>query len=153
MARLSLPTGLQALITKYGKNQEDAIANCLELGPQPPPLISELLPSDIVVAVRATEVVWTDTVMATGQYQHQAKVPYSPGMTYSGVVAWAGPEARAAGVHEGKRVAIGVIGGNATRPRHNYHHHRRTRTHPRRTQGGGALFWRCHQRHTQNTSR
>lgn len=108
--RLPLPTGVCALLTKYGENQADAIENCIEVQPQLPPLFSELVDGDIVVAVEAAEVVWTDSVMATGQYQHQAKTPYSPGMTYAGTVAWATDRARAAGVDVGSKVAIA---GNA----------------------------------------
>jgi NADPH2:quinone reductase len=45
--------------------------------------------------------------MATGQYQHQPKVPYAPGMTYSGVVVAAGQAALQHGnVRLGDRVAV-----------------------------------------------
>eukprot|EP00928_Gymnodinium_smaydae_P056017 TRINITY_DN39463_c0_g1_i1.p1 TRINITY_DN39463_c0_g1~~TRINITY_DN39463_c0_g1_i1.p1 ORF type:complete len:411 (+),score=38.56 TRINITY_DN39463_c0_g1_i1:36-1235(+) len=102
--RLPLPTGLRVVLTEYGENQEDAIERCIQLQPQEPPLLSELQDGDVVIAVEASEVVWTDTVMATGQYQHQAKLPYSPGMSVAGIVVWTSPQARSRGVKEGQRV-------------------------------------------------
>lgn len=116
--RLALPEGMQALVTEYGSDQRDAIDRCVVLKPQLPPLRSELRPEDVVVAVEATEVVWTDTVMATGQYQHQAKTPYSPGMTYAGRVAWMGDSARTKRLQVGDRVAIAGNAGPRTSGRY-----------------------------------
>jgi len=67
---------MQGLVTSYGKSREDAIDNTIQIVEQLPPLLSELEDGDIVVEVHAAEIVWTDTIMATGQYQHQAKTPY-----------------------------------------------------------------------------
>lgn len=102
----TLPVGLQALVEKYGQSQMDAIQNSLVLKPQPPPVLDDLVDGDIVVVVKATEIVWTDTVMATGQYQHQARLPYAPGMTYSGTVVWASPLAQENGIKFGQNVAV-----------------------------------------------
>jgi NADPH2:quinone reductase len=105
--RARLPVGQAAVIVAYGRDQQDAISNCLQLQPQEPPPVDEVTEDDIVVAVRAAEIVWTDTVMATGQYQHRATVPYSPGMTYAGVVAWCAPAVtRRTGLALGDRVAV-----------------------------------------------
>jgi len=108
--RLPLPVGLCCVVKEYGEDQEDAIERCIALEEQAPPLVSELDGKDLVVAVQACEVVWTDTVMATGQYQHQARLPYTPGMTYAGIVVWVGKDAAKNGYHIGQRVAIA---GNA----------------------------------------
>lgn len=116
--RLPLPTGVRAVVTEYGENQADAIDRCISIEAQPPPLLSELQNDDIVVAVRASEVVWTDTIMATGQYQHQARLPYTPGMTYAGVVVWAGSTAQRRGVVEGQRVAVAGDAGPRSYGRH-----------------------------------
>ncbi len=137
MKRLPLPTGMHAVITKYGMNQQDALENSITLEEQPPPLLSELEEGDIVVAVKACEVVWTDTVMMTGQYQHQAKatstlfstpaqpftlvvaqLPYSPGMTYSGTVVWLGGEAEKVGIRLGQSVAVAGNTGPRSLGRH-----------------------------------
>jgi len=101
--------GVKVEVVEYGANQEDAIERLRE-SQQEPPRRDELEDGDIVVAVMATEIVWTDTVMATGQYQHQARVPYSPGMTYAGKVAYATEAAEAQGVRVGMRVAVASEG-------------------------------------------
>uniref|UniRef100_A0A7S1LSL1 Enoyl reductase (ER) domain-containing protein n=1 Tax=Alexandrium catenella TaxID=2925 RepID=A0A7S1LSL1_ALECA len=108
--RLPLPHGQRCVVKEYGENQEDAIERCVVVEDQPPPLLSELHDGDLVVAVRAAEVVWTDTIMATGQYQHQPRLPYTPAGSYAGVVAWASEGAKKRGVMTGQRV---LIAGNA----------------------------------------
>jgi len=113
-SRLALPVGFQALVMRYGASRDEAIDKCVEVVQQLPPLLSELEDGDIVVAVRATEIVWTDTVMATGQYQHKAATPYPPGMTYSGEVVWSSEKAQREGITLGQRVAIA---GPETGPR------------------------------------
>jgi NADPH2:quinone reductase len=100
-----LPTGRRIVIRTFSNDQQAALGDLLE-EPQPPPSLNDLEDGDIVVAVRATEIVWTDTVMATGQYQHRPRLPYSPGMSYAGVVQYATPTAAAAGVAAGTRVAV-----------------------------------------------
>jgi hypothetical protein len=90
------PFGIQAQVVSFGENQLHAIEHCLQLTPQRSP--TELLTDgDILIAVRAAEIVWTDTVMATGQYQHQPTLPYAPGMTYAGIVVQTTEKARKAG--------------------------------------------------------
>jgi NADPH2:quinone reductase len=92
------PIGIHANVTEYGENQLQAIEKCVVISPQEAPtnLLSD---GDILILVKASEIVWTDTIMATGQYQHQAKLPYSPGMTYSGIVISVTPKASKAGIH------------------------------------------------------
>jgi len=100
---------MRAVVVEYGASQQDAIDRCVALQSQSPPTIDQVPDGAIVVAVKAAEIVWTDTVMATGQYQHQARLPYSPGMTYAGVVAFASPKALKQGVKVGDRVAIAGV--------------------------------------------
>ena len=102
-----LPAGGRVVVAKFGSSQIDAARSSLVLEAQPVPTDADLVDGDIVVEVRAAEIVWTDTVMATGQYQHRPRLPYSPGMTYAGVVV--GLTAKAAAefhVSLGQRVAI-----------------------------------------------
>jgi NADPH:quinone reductase len=107
-ARESLPPGRALQVTRFGRDQRDAIANSLEFAVQDPrALARSMRDGDILVRVRATEVVWTDTVMMTGQYQHQPELPYTPGMTYAGEIAALTPKAGAAlELSVGDRVAI-----------------------------------------------
>lgn len=114
---LKLPLGSCALVVEYGEHQRDAVER-ISIQPQSPPASSELQDGDVVIAVKATEIVWTDTIMATGQYQHQAKLPYSPGMTYSGVVVWASPKALQEGIRVGESVAIAGDAGPRSLGRH-----------------------------------
>lgn len=112
--RLPLPTGQKAVVVEYGKDQHDAIDRCLRLEPQLPPLLSEVQDGDAVVAVEAAELVWTDTVMATGQYQHQPRLPYTPGSSLCGRVVWASEKARGRGIVEGARVLSGAGGARSS---------------------------------------
>ena len=102
----SLPAGQRAAVTEFGRDQQDAIDRCLVVQPQPAPTPTDLRDGDVAIAVRATELVWTDTVMMTGQYQHQPRLPYAPGMTYAGDVVLTTPNAEAAGLTVGTKVAI-----------------------------------------------
>lgn len=103
----AFPTGVHAQVVSYGEDQLDAIENCVIVTEQEVP--KDLKDGDLLIEVRATEIVWTDTIMATGQYQHQARVPYAPGMTYAGVVLVSTPAAEKAGFTSGDRVAIAGI--------------------------------------------
>ena len=67
-------------------------------------------PGDLLVAIHSASVGWVDLLMTSGQYQHAPKVPYTPGLEYAGVVAWAGPEVTH--VREGDRVLVdGFLAG------------------------------------------
>eukprot|EP01126_Amoeba_proteus_P066383 TRINITY_DN9596_c0_g2_i1.p1 TRINITY_DN9596_c0_g2~~TRINITY_DN9596_c0_g2_i1.p1 ORF type:complete len:397 (-),score=80.25 TRINITY_DN9596_c0_g2_i1:124-1266(-) len=100
-----MSVGLQALVVEYGEDQERGIDNVV-LQTQLPPSFDEVQDGDVIVAVKATEIVWTDTIMTSGQYQHQPRLPYSPGMTYSGIVVWSSPKALQEGIRAGDRIAI-----------------------------------------------
>jgi len=105
--------GESIVVVQYGTSQRDAIDNSLKIVRQPIPRHGvdgvTLYPGDVVVRVFATEIVWTDTVMATGQYQHRARIPYSPGMTYAGVVAYVHPGDPSSTVSVGDAVAMIVV--------------------------------------------
>jgi len=84
--------GQRVVIEAFGETPMDAVEHQLRVEPQPPPDPSELNPTDVVIAVKACAVGWVDLLMTSGQYQHMASPPYTPGLEYSGVVAWAGAE-------------------------------------------------------------
>lgn len=87
------PIGVRAVVEAFGETPLDAVEHQLRLEPQPPPDPAELGPSDVIVAVRAAQVGWVDLLMASGQYQHMASPPYTPGLELAGDVVWRGPEA------------------------------------------------------------
>jgi NADPH2:quinone reductase len=60
--------------------------------------------TDVVVAVRSASVNWVDLLMTSGQYQHMPSPPYTPGLEYSGDIAWAGAAVDPAQVKVGDRV-------------------------------------------------
>jgi len=58
----------------------------------PAPDVATLAPDAVVVAIECAAVGWVDLLMTSGQYQHAAKPPYTPGLEYAGRVVWSGPE-------------------------------------------------------------
>jgi NADPH:quinone reductase len=64
----------------------------------------------VIIAVKAAQVGWVDLLMSSGQYQHMAKPPYTPGLEFSGEVAVVG--AQVTRVKPGDRVmADGLLTG------------------------------------------
>ncbi|MBW2457003.1 MAG: NADPH:quinone oxidoreductase family protein [Deltaproteobacteria bacterium] len=112
--RPALEPGHRVVITELGDDPMDAIARHLVLEEQPPPDPAALAPDDVIIAVRSALVGWVDLLMTSGQYQHLASPPYTPGLEYSGVVAWTGPEVDASEVAVGDAV---IADGFLTGPR------------------------------------
>lgn len=95
-----LPPGRRVVVTELGEEPMQAVESFLRLEEQPAPDPAKLAARDVIVKIASASVGWVDLLMTSGQYQHLAKPPYTPGLEHAGVVVWAGPEA------EGK-VAIG----------------------------------------------
>jgi NADPH2:quinone reductase len=103
------PSGLRAVVSELGEDPPSAIEHHAALVPMARPDPGTLGPGDVIVEVRSASVGWVDLLMASGQYQHLARPPYTPGLEYAGVIAWAGPEA---GVAIGERVLVdGFLAG------------------------------------------
>jgi NADPH2:quinone reductase len=65
-----------------------------------------------VIAIESAAVGWVDLLMSSGQYQHMASPPFTPGLEYSGRIVWAGDDV--------KRVEVGdavMADGLVTGPR------------------------------------
>ena len=88
-----LPSGHRVVVTELGEQPLDAIEHHTQLVPMPAPDPRTLGPRDVIVAIKSASVGWVDLLMTSGQYQHPPKPPYTPGLEYAGVVAWAGSEA------------------------------------------------------------
>jgi NADPH2:quinone reductase len=82
--------GVKVVVAELGESPEDAIQHHLSLVPMPFPDTSALSPRDVVLEVKSAAVGWVDLLMTSGQYQHVSKPPYTPGIEYAGLVAWAG---------------------------------------------------------------
>jgi NADPH2:quinone reductase len=91
----TLGPGHRVVVRALGADPLDALAHHVELEPMAPPDPAELGADDVVIAVRAAAVGWVDLIMMSGQYQHVAEPPYTPGLEYAGVVAWVGASAAA----------------------------------------------------------
>jgi NADPH2:quinone reductase len=101
--------GLRAIVSELGEDPLSAIEHHAALVAMERPDPATLSPHDVIVEVRSAAVGWVDLLMASGQYQHLAKPPYTPGLEYAGVIAWAGSEA---GVEIGDRVLVdGFLSG------------------------------------------
>jgi NADPH:quinone reductase len=107
-----LPAGQRVVISAFGQDPLDAIQHHLSIEPQLPPDPAQLKPSDVIIAVKSASVGWVDLLMTSGQYQHMPSPPYTPGLEYSGVIAWAGPEVDTARLPVGAAVlADGLLTG------------------------------------------
>lgn len=104
------PEGKHVIVTEWGETPLDALARCIRLEPQPFPEIKSLGPKDVLLRVRSCAVGWVDLIMSSGQYQHAAQPPYTPGLEFAGEVVWAGPDVTR--VKEGDAVlADGLLTG------------------------------------------
>jgi NADPH:quinone reductase len=91
-----LPAGRRVVVSELGDDPLSAIDRFASLEPMTAPDPATLAPHDVIVAIKSASVGWVDLLMTSGQYQHLAKPPYTPGLEYAGVVAWVGPDARGA---------------------------------------------------------
>lgn len=101
-----LPQGTRVVISDFGETPLDAVDHFLSLEPQAPPDPAQLGPRDVVIAVKSAAVGWVDLLMSSGQYQHMAAPPYTPGLEYSGEVVWTGADVDAQRLATGMPVMI-----------------------------------------------
>jgi NADPH2:quinone reductase len=86
------PTGHRVVVSQFGETPLQAVEEHVALVEQPALDPRSLAPTDVIVAVRSAAVGWVDLLMTSGQYQHMAQVPYTPGLEYSGTVVSIGSE-------------------------------------------------------------
>ena len=82
-----LSAGHKAVLTEYGQTPLEAVDRFIQLQPQAAPDPASLAGRDVIIAVRSASVGWVDLIMASGQYQHMAPPPYTPGLEYAGDIA------------------------------------------------------------------
>ena len=105
-------SGKRVVVTRYGETPLDAVESHMVIEEQPPPDPAQLRTTDVIIAVKSAAVGWVDLLMASGQYQHMAAPPYTPGLEYSGVVLWTGDDVRTDQVRVGDKVmADGFLTG------------------------------------------
>ncbi len=84
--------GQRVVVAELAEQPLDAFEQNVKLEPMDPPDPATLSPRDVLVAVKSASVGWVDLLMTSGQYQHLARPPYTPGLEYAGVVLWKGSE-------------------------------------------------------------
>jgi NADPH:quinone reductase len=109
--------GQRVVVSQFGEEPLEAIERYLTMEEQPPPDPGTLAPTDVVIAVKSAAVGWVDLLMTSGQYQHMAKPPYTPGLEYSGVVVWAGSKVATLTVGQSV-IADGVLTGPRSKGEH-----------------------------------
>lgn len=82
--------GKHVVVAEFGETPLDALERHVSLQPQAPPDTSALAPDDVIIAIRSAAVGWVDLLMTSGQYQHMAAPPYTPGLEFAGDVVWVG---------------------------------------------------------------
>ena len=101
-----LKDGVRVVVSEFAENPQAGIENNLSIEVMPPPDTSKLAPHDVVIAIKSAGVPWVDCLMTSGQYQHQPRLPYCPGLEYSGTVVWAGPAVDSTKVKLGDSVFV-----------------------------------------------
>lgn len=106
-----LPSGHRVVVSEFGQTPLDAIEHHTSLVPMEAPDPAALAADEVIVAVRSASVGWVDLLMTSGQYQHMAKPPYTPGLECAGEVVAAG-ESAAQSLPLGERVLVdGFLAG------------------------------------------
>ena len=110
--------GQRVVISEFGETPLQAVEDHLRLERQARPAVGDLAADDVLVRVKSAAVGWVDLLMSSGQYQHMASPPYTPGLEYSGVVDWVGEEARGQLAVGDRVLADGLLTGPRSLGRH-----------------------------------
>jgi NADPH2:quinone reductase len=100
----ALPDGHRVVIAEFGETPLDAIEKHASIVPMIAPDPAALAANEVIVAVKSAQVGWVDLLMTSGQYQHMAKPPYTPGLECAGEVVGKG-----AGVGDAIAIGDGVL--------------------------------------------
>ena len=87
--------GRRLRVQAWGETPLDALERHVAMEPQERPQPGA---GEVVLRVRSCAVGWVDLLMMSGQYQHMAQPPYTPGLEFSGVVVAVGEGVSRVGV-------------------------------------------------------
>lgn len=80
--------GQRLVVSQFGETPLQALESYVALQPQPRP--EHLGDHEVLIEIRSCAVGWVDLIMMSGQYQHMASPPYTPGLEFAGEVAATG---------------------------------------------------------------
>jgi NADPH2:quinone reductase len=104
-------TGHRVVVHELAETPLEGVEQHMTLEPMAAPTLDGLDARAVVIAVKSAAVGWVDLLMASGQYQHLAAPPYTPGLEYAGEVVAVGAAAAGA-VEVGARVLVdGFLAG------------------------------------------
>jgi NADPH2:quinone reductase len=86
----------RVVVSELAETPPEAIDRFVALVPQAEPTLETLGAHEVVVAIKSASVGWVDLLMTSGQYQHLAKPPYTPGLEYAGLIRNKGTAVRSA---------------------------------------------------------
>jgi len=105
-----LEAGTRVVVDRFAESPEEAIDTVMSLVPQPVPDPKALTSNEVLIRIKSAAVGWVDLLMSSGQYQHMAKPPYTPGLEGTGEVLAVGKDAKRTTV--GARVLFdGMLAG------------------------------------------
>ncbi len=111
---VKMKTGQRVRVSEFAENPLEGVDKFLRIEEQVAPNPATLNAHDVIIEVKSAAVGWVDLLMTSGQYQHQPPLPYTPGLEYSGVIAWVGADVDDKFANVGDRV---LVDGFVTGPR------------------------------------
>jgi NADPH:quinone reductase len=88
----ALEPGRRVVVDAFGETPPEALDQHVRIEEQLAPDTGSRAPHEAIIAIESAAVGWVDLLMTSGQYQHMAKPPYTPGLEFAGQLAWAGSE-------------------------------------------------------------
>ncbi len=106
---------IKAQISEFGETPMESVEQFLSIVEQQVPDTNKLGEEEVLIAIKSSAIGWVDLIMASGQYQHQANLPYTPGLEYCGIVLWKGAKVSDEEIKIGDKVLVdGFISGPRT---------------------------------------
>ena len=100
--------GIQVQVVAFGDNPIQAIQENMVIQQMTCPDPKGLSPQDVIIDIHCAALSWVDLLMTCGLYQHRARLPYTPGLEYSGTIRWMGREVPSS-FSVGQKVYVGCF--------------------------------------------
>lgn len=107
-----MTAGKKAQISEFAETPLEGVNQFLTIVAQPMPDRKTLDAKEVLIEVKSSAIGWVDLLMASGQYQHQPPLPYTPGLEYCGTVLEMGEEVDKEDLKIGANVMVdGFVSG------------------------------------------